>query len=196
MVNRFVKMLSALVFAGVLAGASATLLGLVDAGHEMDDLFARLDSEAAALHRAGSASVQHGAPADPITRPRNSLQKAFETLGPTADRIVDQTAPSYARWAAQPLSTAIDLVPPGDPLKRALADYVDQLSQAQADKARTESAIKLRARLLDLSYEGLLQKIGEARTRTRTGSSRALTGVYAITLASIAIAAFVVGRSE
>jgi hypothetical protein len=189
-------MVATLIVAAAAAGLAATLLGLVDAGHALDDLLAQLDSEASAMHRAASATVVHGASPNPMTRPSNSLKRSLETMPATADRILNESAPAYARWAARPMGDLIGLVPQPNAMSVAVKEYLDQFEQAQAEKARTESAITLRGRLLDLNYDALVQRIDEARTRTRLGLSQALTGVYVITLLSIAIAAYAVGRSR
>lgn len=188
-------MIATLIVAALLAGLSAVCLGLVDAGRELDDVLSRLQYETAALHRATSASVEHGAPVDPITRPRTALSRAVESLGTTADRIVRETSPPYGRLVAHPLAAALDLVPSAEGIDRALRDYLEQTEQSRAEATRSRSAGGLSGRLLDLNYEMLVQKISEARTRTREGIGRALVGVQVITLLSIGIAAFAVGRS-
>lgn len=186
-------MTAALITAAVLAGLATTCLGLVDAGHELDVLLARLEYEAASLHRATGAAVEHGAPVDSIARPRAALRRTVDSLGATADRIVGATAPPYARGIARLLSASIDLVPSADTIDRALRDYLDQTEQAQAETARSTAAVDLRVRLLDLNYGMLVQRISEARERTWQGVARALTGVLLITLVSIAIGALAVG---
>jgi hypothetical protein len=184
-----------MVGAAVLAGISATSLGLVDAGHELDGLLARLEYEAAALHRATGNAVEHGASTDPMTRPRTSLRRTVGSLEETTNRIINETAPPYARWAARPLSTTIELPPSPATIERALNDYLEHTEKAQAETAKTASAIELRGRLLDLNYENLVQKIADARAHTRQAIARALAAVQFITLACIAIAALAFGLS-
>lgn len=193
---RALKMTATLAMAMVLAGLSAICLGLVDAGHELDAAFGRLESEAAALHRATGAAVEHGASVDPITRPRTSMRRTVDNLGETATRTVRDAAPPYARPVSQSLSGSIDLLPAAEPIDRALREYLDQSEQAQSEKARTASANELNGRLLDLSYEMLVQRIREARDRTRRAVSTALLGLQAITLISIGIAALAVGLAS
>jgi len=182
-----------LALAIVLAGLSAICLGLVDAGRELDDVLGRLEHEAGALHRATGAAVEHGASVDPITRPRTSLRQGVDNFGATATRIVHDSAPPYARPVAGSLSSSIDLVPPAEPIDRALREYLDQTEQAQKVKAPTTSATELASRMLDRSYEMLVQKISQARGRTHAAVSTALFGVQAITLISIGIAALAIG---
>ena len=73
-------MSATLVLAAVLAGLSTALLGLVDAGRELDATLSRLDGEAAALKRATGDAVEHGAPAEAIDRPRASLKRMIVRL--------------------------------------------------------------------------------------------------------------------
>lgn len=187
----------ALVTALLLAGLLAIGLGLVDAGHELDSVLVRLESEASALHRASSATVMYGAPPEAMTRPRTALRRNVEEMPATANRILTDTAPPYAQWAALPLSRLIDLVPISSEISRALNAYVEQTDRARAETSRTEAAIGLRGKMLDLSYEVLAQKISETRGRTRLGIGRALSGVQGVTLLSIAIAAAAIGlRSQ
>jgi hypothetical protein len=72
--NRTVRMTLALATAVVLGGLLAIGLGLVDAGHELNSLLTRLDYEAAALHRASTAAIVYGAPADAMSRPSRALR--------------------------------------------------------------------------------------------------------------------------
>lgn len=190
---RTLKMAATLATAMILAALSAICLGLVDAGHALDDELSRLEYEAAALHRATGAAVEHGASVVPMARPRTQLTRSVDDFGDTATRIVRETAPPYARPVARSLSTSIDLVPAAEPIDRALRDYLDRSDQAQGEKAPTASATELSGRLLDLNYETLVQKISQARQNTRQAVSTALFGVQAITLISIGIAALAVG---
>ena len=183
----------ALILAAVLAGLSALCLGLVDAGHQLDSSLAQLDYEAASLHKATVDAVQRRGPADRITRPRNSLTHMIDDLDKTADRIVRETAPPYARPIGQMLGTAIDLKPRTDNISRAMSAYIDQADQARAETKRSAGAGELMERLLELSYERLAQQISDARERTREAVSRALSGVQLITLISIGITALAVG---
>jgi hypothetical protein len=111
----------------------------------------------------------------------------------TASRILVETSPPYGRWAAPPLNGLIELAPSGDGISRALTNYLEQTKTAGNEPARTEAAIGLKSRMLDLSYESLAQKIAEARETTRRGIGRALAGVQGLTLLSIAIAAAAIG---
>jgi hypothetical protein len=190
---RALRMTVSLALAMVLAGLSAICLGLVDAGRELEDVLGRLEHEAAALHRVTGSAVAHGASVAPITRPRTSLKSAIDGFGVTADRIVHETAPPYARPVARSLSSAIDLVPAAEPIDRALRDYLDQSERAQNEKAPTASAAELSGRLLDRNSEMLVQKIGQARGRTHQAVSTALFGVQTITLLSIGIGALAIG---
>jgi hypothetical protein len=194
--ERTLKMMLTLAGAAVLAGVSGTCLGLVDAGQELDTTLARLEQEAGVLHRATIAAVEHDATADAMTRPRTALRRAVDSMGTTADRIVRETAPPYARWLAVPLSGAIDLVPATEGIDRALRDYVDQAEQARTETSKSAGAVGLRTRLLDLSYEMLMQRIGEARDRVRQSIERALTAVHMITLVAIGLAALTIGLSS
>jgi hypothetical protein len=187
----------ALVTALLLAGLLAIGLGLVDAGHELDSVLTRLEYEASALHRASTGAVLYGAPPEAMNRPRTALRRNLDDMPATADRILNETAPPYARWAATPLSQLIDLVPSVDEIGRALNAYLEQVERARAETSRTEAAIGLRGRMLDLNYETLAQKLSEARENTRRGVGRALSGVQSVTLLSIALAAAAIGlRSQ
>jgi len=186
-------MTATLVLAAVLAALCTTFLGLVDAGRELDATLSRFEAEAAALHRATGDTVQHGAPADAIARPRTSLKRMIDSLPANADRIVRSSAPRYVGGLASSLADRIDLRPASDDIDRAYSDYLDQTAQAQAEKARTAGAIELRSRLLDLSHGMLAQRISEARERTRRGVASALNGLQLITFISIGIAALAVG---
>ena len=186
-------MSATVVLAAVLAGLSTTFLGLVDAGRELDATLSRFDREAASLNRATLDAVEHGAPADAIVRPRTSLRRMIDALGSNADRIVRDTAPPYLRGISRSLADVFELVPTTDAINKALGDYLDQTKQAQAEAARNAAAAGLSARLLDLSYEALAQRIGEAREHTRQGVARALNGLQFITFISIGIAALAVG---
>jgi hypothetical protein len=107
--------------------------------------------------------------------------------------MIREAAPPYARWAAAPLGEAIELVPPSDGIDRALVAYLEQTERAQAETSRTEAAVGLRGRMLDLSYEAPEQRISEAREGTRRGIGRALAGVQGVTLVSIGLAALAIG---
>jgi hypothetical protein len=194
--DRTLKMTLTLAMAAVLAGVSGTCLGLVDAGQELDTTLGRLEQEASVLHRATIAAVEHGATADAMTRPRTALRRAIDSMSTTADRIVRETAPPYARWLAVPLSGAIDLIPATEGMDRALRDYVDQAEQARNETSKSAGAVGLRTRLLDLSYEMLMQRVGEARDRVRQSIARALTAVHMITLVAIGFAALTIGLSS
>jgi hypothetical protein len=195
-VGRTVRMSLTLAVAAAVAGISAMCLGLVDAAQELDTTLARLEYEAAALHRATTDTVAHGASPDAMTRPRTAMRRAVDSMAATADRIIKETAPPYARWVAVPVSGAFDLIPATDAMDRALREYMDQADQAKNEKSKSAGAVSLRTRLLDLSYEMLVQRIGEARERTRQGMARALTAVHMITLVSIGLAALAIGLSS
>lgn len=193
MANRTARMTVALILAAALAGLSAVFLGLVDAGQQLDSSLSQLDYEAATLHKATVDAIQRRGSADRMTRPRNSLTRMIDTLDATADRIVRETAPPYARPIGRMLGTAIEVIPGTDNISRAMAGYLDQADQARAETARSARAGELMGRLLDLSYERLAQQISDARERNREAISRALSGVQLITLISIGIAALAVG---
>ncbi len=63
----------------------------------------------------------------------------------------------------------------------------------QAESRKSASAATLATRLLDLSAEQLVQRIEDARDRTREAVARSLNGLQLITFISIGIAALVVG---
>lgn len=186
-------MTATLVLAAVLAGLCTTFLGLVDAGRELEATLSRFEAEAAALHRATSDAVRHGASADAIARPRTSLKRMIDALPANANRIVRSSAPPYLGGLASSLAAVFDLRPAPDGIDRAYSDYLEQTAQAQAEKARTPAAIELRSRLLDLSHGMLAQRISEAHERTRRGVARGLNGLQLITFISIGIAALAVG---
>ena len=81
-------------------------------------------------------------------------------------------------------------------LDTAFQEYLEQVAQALGEKSPTPGAVELRNRLLDLKYETLLNRISDARDRTRHGINHALTGMQVITLSSIGFAALFVGLSR
>ena len=111
----------------------------------------------------------------------------------SADRIVHDTAPPYARAISRLLADAIEIVPPSDAINRAYDDYLEQTRQAQAGAARSPAAGELSARLLDLGHGLLAQRISDAREHARRGAARALNGLQLITFISIGIAALALG---
>ena len=140
--------------------------------------------------------MEHGAPAEAIDRPRASFKRMIDALPSNADRILNATAPSYARAVSRVLGDAIEIVPSSDAINAingAYGDYLDQTRQVQARTSRTPAAIELSARLLDLGHGVLAQRISDARERTRRGVTRALNGLQFITFISIGIAALAVG---
>jgi hypothetical protein len=80
-----------------------------------------------------------------------------------------------------------------EPIDKAYGDYIEQTKQAQSDSRKSESAATLGTRLLDMTSEQLVQRIEDARDRTRQASASALNGLQLITFLSIGIAALVVG---
>ena len=190
---RAVRMIVALVVAGVLAGLSATLLGLVDAGREIDESLSRMEKEASALHRATTDTIEHGAAADTVNRPRTSLRKMIDGFGSNANRVVRSNATLYTASIAVRLSEEIDLVPPVEDIDKAFAEYLEKTKQAQADARGSQSAKALSTRLLDLSSGVVVQKIGDARDQSKLAVASALNALQLITFLSIGIAALVVG---
>jgi hypothetical protein len=188
-------MSATLIMAAVLAGLAASFLGLVDAGREIDASLSRMEREALALHRATTDSVEHGASADAITRPRTSLRRMIDAFASNADRIVADTAQPYTRGISRSIADVFGLVPRTDEINRAYGDYLEQTKQAQADAGRSGSGADLSARLLDLNHEVLIQRIGDARDRARQAVGSALNGLQVITFLSIGIAALAVGLS-
>lgn len=186
-------MTGALALAALLAGLSATFLGLIDAGRDIDGSLARLEREATALHRTTTDGMNHTAPADAVNRPRNSLRKMIDSFAPSADRAVRESATPYLDGLAKWLGARINLVPPVEPINKAFGDYLDQAKQTQADARKSESAATLAIRMLDLSSEQLVQRIEDARDRTRQAVASAMNGLQLITFISIGIAALVVG---
>lgn len=190
---RVVRMSAAMILAAVLAGLSATLLGLVDAGRDIDGALSRLESEAVAWHRATTDTMAHGAPADAANRPRTALRKAIDAFAATGDRIVRESATPPLGGAAQWVGGQVALVPGVEPINKAYGEYLEQTKQVQAESRKSASAATLATRLLDLSAEQLVQRIEDARDRTREAVARSLNGLQLITFISIGIAALVVG---
>ena len=195
-VPRLIRMCWTLVFAAIMAGLSAICLGLVDAGQELDASLSHLEYDVASLKDAAGSAIDRKGAADAMTAPQARLQRALETFPANADRIIGEKTPEWCRPAAKFAADLINLVPNAETLDRAFKEYVEQVSQAMADKAPTPGAVELRNRLLDLKYETLLNKISDARERTRQGINHALTGMQVITLASIGFAALFVGLSR
>lgn len=192
---KILRMFATLLLAAVLAGLSSTLLGLVDAGREVDSMLSRLEGEASALNRATLDTIEHGGPAEAIARPRASLKRMIDAVPSNIERIVRDSSPGYARSISRPLADAIMLVPTNDGINRAYVNYLEQTKSAQAEAARSPSAAALSARLLDLSHGTLAQQILDAREQARDGASRALNGLQFITFISIGIAALALGLS-
>jgi len=186
-------MTAALILAVVLASVSATFLGLVDAGREIDASLSRLEREASELHRATTDSIEHGASADAINRPRTSLRRMIDAFGPNAERVVRDTATPFTVPIAPWFGEQISLTPSVENISKAFGDYLEQAKQTQADARGTKSAAALGSRLLELSYGVIVQRIGDARDRTRQASARALNGLQLITFLSIGLAALAVG---
>jgi hypothetical protein len=194
-VPRIVKMGATLAFAAVMAGLSAICLGLVDAGQEIDATLSRLEYDAASLNRAAGGVVEHRTSADLMTPPSSRLRHALDSLDENVTRIISEKAPSYGRPVAGSLAAALDLVPRKGDIDLALQDYLQEIKQASAETSRTEAAVELRSRMLDFKYERFVQRISEARGRTRQGLNTALTGLQFVTLISIGVAALLVGLS-
>jgi hypothetical protein len=186
-------MIVALIVAGALAGLSATLLGLVDAGREIEESLSRMEQEASALHRATTDTIERGATADAVTRPKASLRKMIDAFEPNAARVVRSTATPYTGTIAVKISEKIDLVPPVEGIEKAFGEYLDKTKQAQADARGSQSAKALSTRLLELSSGVVVQKIADARDQTRLAVASALNALQLITFLSIGIAALVVG---
>lgn len=190
---RVVRMTAALIVAVLLAGLSATFLGLIDAGRDIDGSLSRLEREASTLHRTMTDAINHSGPAEATNRPRNSLRKMIDGFGATSDRAIRESSTPYLDGIAQWLGRRMDLVPSIETVNKAFGDYLDQAKQAQADARKSESAANLAAHMLDLSAEQMVQRIGDARDRTRQAVASAMNGLQLITFMSIGIAALVIG---
>src|SRR5215510_956911 len=190
---RVMRRVQALLFAAVMAALSAIALGLVDTGREIDSMLASFDYDVASLSRAASATLAQREPADRMTAPRSRLRRTLDTFPENTDRIIRVKTPLYCGPVAKVFATLINLVPDPTVLDAAFREYLEQIAQASADRAPTAAARELRDRLLDLKYEALVNRISSARERTREGVSHALTALQVITLASVAIAAFMLG---
>ncbi len=190
---RVLRMSAAMIVAAVLAGASATFLSLVDAGREIDGSLSRLERQAVALHGTTSDSMAHGAPAEAVNRPRPSLRKGIDAFAANADRIVRESATPPLGGIAQWVGEQLDLVPDVQAIDKAYGEYLEQTKQTLAESRQTESAATLARRLLDLGSEQLVQRVEDARDRTREAVARSLNGLQLITFISIGIAALVVG---
>jgi hypothetical protein len=186
-------MSAALLLAAVLAGLSTTLLGLVDAGRELDSMLSRLEGEADALNRASLDVVEHGGPPEAVERPRASLKRMIDAIPTNAERILRDSSPGYALPISRSLADTLALVPTNEGINRAYNDYLEQAKQAQAEVSRSPAAAELSARLLDLSHGLLSQRILDARSQARDGVSSALNGLQMVTFISIGIAALVLG---
>jgi hypothetical protein len=186
-------MMGALILAALLAGLSATFLGLIDAGRDIDGALSRLEREATTLHRTTTDALRHAGSADATNRPRTSLKKMIDTFPATGQRAIHDSATPYLDGPAQWLGRRMDLVPQADPINKAFGDYLEQTKQAQADARKSESAGTLSARMLDLTSDQLLQRIEDARDRTGRAVASAMNGLQLITFISIGIAALVVG---
>jgi hypothetical protein len=186
-------MTAALIIAAILAGLSATFLGLIDAGRDIDGSLSRLEREASTLHRTTTDVINRAGPAEATTRPRNSLKKMIDTFGPTAERAIQESATPYLDGVAQWLGRRMDLVPAVETINKAFNDYLEQARRAQADARKSDSAATLAARMLDLSAEQMVQRIEDARDRTRQAVASAMNALQLITFISIGIAALVVG---
>jgi len=190
---RAVRMTAALIIAAILAGLSATFLGLIDAGRDIDGSLSRLEREASTLRRTTTDVINHAGPAEATNRPRNSLKKMIDTFGAGGDRAIRDSATPYLDGVALWLGRRMDLVPPVEAIDKAFSDYVSQAKQAQADARKSESAATLAARMLDLSGEQMVQRIEDARDRTRQSVASAMNALQLITFISIGIAALAVG---
>jgi hypothetical protein len=186
-------MSAAMIVAALLAGASATFLSLVDAGREIDGSLSRLERQAVALRSTTSDSMARGAPAEAVNRPRTSLRKGIDAFSANADRIVRDSATPPLGGIAQWVGERLDLVPDVEAIDKAYGEYLEQTKQALAESRQSESAATLARRLLDLSSEQLVQRVEDARDRTREAVARSLNGLQLITFISIGIAALVVG---
>ena len=186
-------MTAALIIAVLLAGLSATFLGLIDAGRDIDGSLSRLEREAGTLHRTMTDAINRSGPAEATNRPRNSLRKMIDTFGAASDRAIRESSTPYLDGIAQWLGRRMDLVPSIETVNKAFGDYLNQAKQAQADTRKSESAATLAAHMLDLSAEQMVQRIGDARDRTRQAVASAMNGLQLITFISIGIAALVIG---
>jgi hypothetical protein len=183
----------ALIVAAILAGLSATFLGLIDAGRDIDGSLSRLEREASTLHRTTTDVINRTGPAEATNRPRNSLKKMLDTFPAGADRAIRDSATPYLDGVAQWLGRRMDLVPPVATIDKAFTDYVSQAKQVQVDARKSESAATLAARMLDLSAVQMVQRIEDARDRTRQSVASAMNALQLITFISIGLAALAVG---
>lgn len=186
-------MTAALIIAAILAGLSATFLGLIDAGRDIDGSLSRLGREASTLHRTTTDVINHTGSAEATNRPRNSLRKMIDTFPAASERAIRDSATPYLDGLAQWLGRRMDLVPSVETINKAFSDYVEQAKQAQADARKSESAATLATRMLDLSAEQMVQRVEDARDRSRQAVASAMNALQLITFISIGIAALVVG---
>jgi len=185
-------MTAALIIAAILAGLSATFLGLIDAGRDIDGSLSRLEREASTLHRTTSDAINRSGPVEATNRPRNSLRKMIDTFGANSDRAIRESATPYLNGLAQWLGRRMDLVPSVETINKTYNDYLAQAKKAQADPHKAESS-NLAARMLDLTAEQMVQSIEDARDRSRLAVASAMNALQLITFISIGIAALVVG---
>jgi hypothetical protein len=193
-VPRLFRMLQTLIFAAVMAGLAAICLALVDAALEIDGTLERLEYDVSSLNRTAEAAIERQGSADQMAAPRTRFQHALDTFPENADRIIRSKTP----WGApvtRALADVIDLVPNAANLNTAYHEYVDQITQALGETARTPAALELRDRLLDMKYESLQSRISIARDGTRGALNTALFGLQFVTLLSIAVAGLAVGLS-
>jgi len=186
-------MTAALIIAAILAGLSATFLGLIDAGRDIDGSLSRLEREASTLHRTTTDVINRAGPAEATNRPRNSMKKMLDTFPASGDRAIRDSATPYLDGVAQWLGRRMDLVPPVATIDKAFTDYVSQAKQVQVDARKSESAATLAGRMLDLSAEQMVQRIEDARDRTRQSVASAMNALQLITFISIGLAALAVG---
>jgi len=189
---RVVRMTAALIIAAILAGLSATFLGLIDAGRDIDGSLSRLEREASTLHRTTSDHINRSGPVEATNRPRNSLRKMIDSFGANSDRAIRESATPYLSGLAQWLGRRMDLVPSVETINKTYNDYLEQAKKAQADPHKADSS-NLAARMLDLSAEQMVQSIEDARDRSRLAVASAMNALQLITFISIGIAALVVG---
>lgn len=185
-------MTAALIIAAILAGLSATFLGLIDAGRDIDGSLSRLEREASTLHRTTSDAINRSGPVEATNRPRNSLRKMIDTFGANSDRAIRESATPYLNGLAQWLGRRMDLVPSVETINKTYSDYLEQAKKAQADPHKADSS-NLAARMLDLTAEQMVQSIEDARDRSRLAVASAMNALQLITFISIGIAALVVG---
>src|SRR5262245_58755609 len=126
-------MMAALIIAAILAGLSATFLGLIDAGRDIDASLSRLEREASTLHRTTSDFINRSGPVEATNRPRNSLRKMIDTFGANSDRAIRESATPYLNGLAQWLGRRMDLVPPVETINKTFNDYLEQARKAQAE---------------------------------------------------------------